>query len=130
MTSSQQPPQARPPQGALAGQVAIVTRASRGGGRAGAGLFAPQGAALALAARNLAALAANAATIEAAGGRALAVSTDVTDEQSVADLFARTAAAFAPPDILVNSAGAVARGPFERMETAIWDEVLEGPAGD
>jgi NAD(P)-dependent dehydrogenase (short-subunit alcohol dehydrogenase family) len=50
--------------------------------------------------------------------------TDVTDEQSVADLFARTVAAFAPPDILVNSAGAVARVPFERMETAIWDEVL------
>ena len=124
MTSSQQPPQARPPQGALAGKVAIVTGASRGVGRAVAALFAAEGAAVVLAARNLAALAANAATIEAAGGRALAVSTDVSDEQSVADLFARTAAAFAPPDILVNSAGAVARVPFERMETAIWDEVL------
>ena len=124
MTSSQQPPQARPPQGALAGKVAIVTGASRGVGRAVAALFAAEGAAVVLASRNLAALAANAATIEAAGGRALAVSTDVSDEQSVADLFARTAAAFAPPDILVNSAGAVARVPFEHMETAIWDEVL------
>ncbi len=124
MTSSQQPPQARPPQGALAGKVAIVTGASRGVGRAVAALFAAEGAAVVLASRNLAALAANAATIEAAGGRALAVSTDVSDEQSVADLFARTAAAFAPPDILVNSAGAVARVPFERMEAAIWDEVL------
>jgi len=119
MTSSQ-----HPPQGALAGKVAIVTGASRGVGRAVAALFAAEGAAVVLASRNLAALAANAATIEAAGGRALAVSTDVSDEQSVADLFARTAAAFAPPDILVNSAGAVARVPFERMEAAIWDEVL------
>ena len=124
MTSSQQPPQARPPQGSLAGKVAIVTGASRGVGRAVAALFAAEGAAVVLAARNLDALTANAAAIAAAGGRALAVPVDVTDEQSVADLFARTAAAFAPPDILVNSAGAVARVPFERMEAAIWDEVL------
>jgi NAD(P)-dependent dehydrogenase (short-subunit alcohol dehydrogenase family) len=124
MTSSQQPTQASPPQGSLAGKVAIVTGASRGVGRAVAALFAAEGAAVVLAARNLDALAANAAAIAAAGGRALAVPVDVTDEQSVADLFARTAAAFAPPDILVNSAGAVARVPFERMETAIWDEVL------
>ena len=124
MTSSQQPTQTRPPQGALAGKVAIVTGASRGVGRAVAALFAAEGAAVVLAARNLDALAANAAVIKAAGGRALAVPVDVADEQSVADLFARTAAAFAPPDILVNSAGAVARVPFERMETAIWDEVL------
>jgi NAD(P)-dependent dehydrogenase (short-subunit alcohol dehydrogenase family) len=124
MTSSQQPTQASPPQGSLAGKVAIVTGASRGVGRAVAALFAAEGAAVVLAARNLDALAASAAAIAAAGGRALAVPVDVTDEQSVADLFARTAAAFAPPDILVNSAGAVARVPFERMETAIWDEVL------
>jgi 3-oxoacyl-[acyl-carrier protein] reductase len=125
MTSSQQQPtQARPPQGSLAGKVAIVTGASRGVGRAVAALFAAEGAAVVLAARNLDALAANAAAIAAAGGRALAVPVDVTDEQSVADLFARTATAYVPPDILVNSAGAVARVPFERMETAIWDEVL------
>jgi NAD(P)-dependent dehydrogenase (short-subunit alcohol dehydrogenase family) len=124
MTSSQQPTQARPPQGSLAGKVAIVTGASRGVGRAVAALFAAEGAAVVLAARNLDALTANAAASAAAGGRALAVPVDVTDEQSVADLFARTATAFAPPDILVNSAGAVARVPFERMETAIWDEVL------
>jgi NAD(P)-dependent dehydrogenase (short-subunit alcohol dehydrogenase family) len=124
MTSSQQPTQARPPQGSLAGKVAIVTGASRGVGRAVAALFAAEGAAVVLASRNPDALAANAAAAEAAGGRALAVPMDVADEQSVADLFARTAAVFAPPDILVNSAGAVARVPFERMETAIWDEVL------
>src|SRR5260221_13126887 len=120
MTSSQQPPQARPPQGALAGKVAIVTGASRGVGRAVAALFAAEGAAVVLASRNLAALAANAATIEAAGGRALAVSTDGSDGQNVGDLFARTAAAFAPPDILGNSAGAVPRVPFGHMGTGVW----------
>src|SRR5260370_13769727 len=124
MTSPEQPRQARPRQGWRAGKVAMVTGAGGGVGGAVAALFAAEGAAVVLAARTLDALTANAAAIAAAGRRALAVPVDVTDEQSVADLFARTTAAFAPPDILVNSAGAVARVPFERMETAIWDEVL------
>ena len=108
----------------LAGQVAIVTGASRGIGRAAALAFAAEGAAVALAARDADALAANVAEITAAGGRALAVPTDVADEDSVAQLFARTEAAFGPVTILVNAAGAVANRPFAEMDTATWDSVL------
>ena len=108
----------------LAGQVAIITGASRGIGRAAAAAFAAEGAAVALAARDAAALAANAAEIVAAGGRALAVATDVADEESVAHLFAQAEAAFGPVTMLVNAAGAVANRPFAEMDLATWDTVL------
>lgn len=108
----------------LAGRVAIVTGASRGIGRATALRFAAAGAAVVLAARDADALAANVQAIEAAGGRALALPTDVADEASVAALFARTTETFGPVDVLVNSAGAVANVPFAQIETATWDAVL------
>lgn len=108
----------------LAGKVAIITGASRGIGSATASLFAAQGAAVVLAARDRNRLAAAVEAIEAAGGRAMAVPTDVADETSVEALFARAMEAFGPPDILINSAGAVANVPFDEMATAVWDNVL------
>jgi NAD(P)-dependent dehydrogenase (short-subunit alcohol dehydrogenase family) len=108
----------------LAGQVAIITGASRGIGRAAAAAFAAEGAAVALAARDTTALAANVAEIVAAGGRALAVATDVADEASVTHLIAQTEAAFGPVTMLVNAAGAVANRPFAEMDLATWDTVL------
>ncbi|HEV8192277.1 MAG TPA: SDR family oxidoreductase [Ktedonobacterales bacterium] len=116
--------QANPATGELAGKVAIITGASRGIGRATAQLFAAKGGTVVLAARDEAALAANVQAIEAAGGRALAIPTDVADEASVAVLFARTTEVFGPVDILVNSAGAVANVPFEQMDVATWETVL------
>ncbi|HEY7019801.1 MAG TPA: SDR family NAD(P)-dependent oxidoreductase [Ktedonobacterales bacterium] len=123
MTPENQPASATPSQN-LAGKVAIITGASRGIGRAIATLFAAEGAAVVLAARDTKQLEENARAITQAGGRALAVSVDVTDEASVTALFARTAAAFGPVDILVNAAGAFARAPLAEMTTATWDAVL------
>lgn len=108
----------------LTNKVAIITGASRGIGWATAQLFAAQGAAVVLAARDEATLTSNVQTVEASGGRALAIPTDVADEASVAALFARTTAAFGPVDILVNAAGAVASVPFEQMDVATWEAVL------
>jgi NAD(P)-dependent dehydrogenase (short-subunit alcohol dehydrogenase family) len=110
--------------GALAGKVALITGASRGIGRAVAELFADEGAAVVLAARDVEALRANERAIAERGGRALAVPTDVADEASVAALFARTAETLGGPDVLVNAAGAVARVPFAEMSAATWDAVL------
>ena len=109
---------------ALKGKIALVTGASRGIGKATASAFARAGAAVALAARDNAALDANVAEIEAAGGVALACPCDVADETSVQAVFARVAATYGPLDILVNSAGAVAQAPFAEMDAATWDHVL------
>ncbi len=123
MTPENQPASASPPT-SLASKVAIVTGASRGIGRAIGALFAAEGAAVVLAARDTAQLDENARTIIQAGGRALAVPVDVADEASVASLFARTTEAFGQADILVNAAGSFARAPFPEMPTATWDTVL------
>lgn len=89
----------------LAGKVTIVTGASSGIGAATAREFGRRGASVVLAARRAAELDAQAGAITAAGGRALAVPTDVTDPAQVKQLAERARDAFGPVDVLVNNAG-------------------------
>lgn len=112
------------PEASLRGKVALVTGASRGIGKATARTFARAGAAVALAARDVTALDANVAAIQAEGGVALACPCDVAEEASVQGVFARVAEHLGPVDILVNSAGAVAQARFAEMDAATWDHVL------
>jgi NAD(P)-dependent dehydrogenase (short-subunit alcohol dehydrogenase family) len=95
----------------LAGRTALVVGASRGIGAGIATRFAAEGATVVLAARDLARLEAVAETIRAAGGTAHTVPTDVTDEASVAELFARIAADLGPLHIAVNNAAGGGRRP-------------------
>jgi NAD(P)-dependent dehydrogenase (short-subunit alcohol dehydrogenase family) len=90
----------------LEGKVAIVTGASRGIGAASARAFAAAGATVVLAARTAEAIAAIADEINASGGTALAVATDVVDPGSVERLVDRTVATFGRLDIAFNNAGA------------------------
>jgi NAD(P)-dependent dehydrogenase (short-subunit alcohol dehydrogenase family) len=91
---------------AFEGTVAIITGASKGIGRAIAMALAGAGASVALAARGREELNRTTKEIEAAGGSALPVATDVTDEGQVQDLVDRTVERFGTVDILVNNAGA------------------------
>ncbi len=90
----------------LDGKVAIITGASRGIGAESARTFAAEGASVVLAARSARAIASIADEIKAAGGKALAVPTDVTDAASVEELVKQTVATFGRLDVAFNNAGA------------------------
>ena len=108
----------------LAGQVAVVTGAGRGIGRAAALCFAREGAAVVLAARSTRELASVAGEVEQAGGRALAVPTDVRQEPAVAALVKRALAEYSRIDVLITAAGAAAFGPVADSKTDDWDQML------
>ena len=110
----------------LAGQVAIVTGASRGIGRAIALELASQGARVVVN-YQLSAAAADSvvAQIERDGGMALAHQADVTDEAAVAAMVEACLARWGRLDLLVNNAGITADAPLMRMKDEQWHAVLE-----
>jgi len=109
---------------ALDGQVAIVTGAGRGIGRAIAEALAREGAAVVLAARTRQQLAEVAAAVKSGGGRALAVPTDVTLDAAVDALVEQAVAELGRVDLLVTAAGVASFGPVAGSKPADWDAML------
>jgi len=98
----------------LSGRVAVVTGASRGIGKALALRLAAEGAAVVVAAKSEhssdrlpGSIHETAEAIRSSGGRALAVPTDVRDEEAIRRMIDRTIEEFGRLDILVNNAGAI-----------------------
>jgi len=111
--------------GALNGCAALVTGASSGIGEATALALAEQGAKVAVVARRKDRLADLVARIEAAGGEALAVEADITDEPSAVGAVEQTAQRFGRLDILVNNAGVMLLGPTGSASTADWKRMVD-----
>ena len=116
----------------LEGGVAIVTGAARNIGRAIALALAEGGAAVSVVTRSDAAAAETvAAEIRGAGGRAEAILADVTQEDDVARMVARTLEAFGGLDILVNNAALRKETAIEARSFTEWRQVigvaLDGP---
>ena len=109
----------------ITGKVVVITGASSGLGEATARLLAKQGATVALAARRAERIDALAAEINAAGGKALAVATDVTDREQVRALVDAVVKKFGKVDVMLNNAGLMPLAPLEELKTSEWDQMID-----
>jgi 3-oxoacyl-[acyl-carrier protein] reductase len=105
-------------------RTAIVTGAARGIGAAVARRLGNDGFAVAVLDLDESACASVVAEVEAAGGKALAVGADVSDEQSVATAVSRVADDLGAPTVLVNNAGIIRDNLLFKMSADDWDAVM------
>jgi L-rhamnose 1-dehydrogenase len=109
----------------LQGKVAIITGAARGIGRAIAVRFGQEGARVAVVDQRPAEGRETVRLIEEAGGQALFVSTDVSEQEQVHDMVAAVLRRWGTIDILVNDAGICPFADFLDLPEALWDQVLD-----
>ena len=108
----------------LADKVAIVTGSSSGIGKAIALFFGREGARVVIAARRRELCEQTAARIQAKGGEALVIPTDVSDELQVNRLMSGTVQRFGRLDILVNNAGIGGGGVLAETTTETFDQII------
>ena len=109
----------------LSGRVAAITGASSGIGEATAVTLARAGAPVSLAARRSDRIEELAQRIESDGGRAVAIETDVADEQQANAFVTRTKDELGRLDILVNNAGVMLLGPVIGADTDEWRRMVD-----
>ncbi len=111
----------------FAGKVVIITGASRaeGIGAAAARRFADEGASVAITARGAAGLEAVAAGIRERGGQARAFPADLSDPAGCEAMLRAVDEAFGGLDVLVNNAGANARGNVEHQDPAALANIIQ-----
>jgi len=108
----------------FAGKVALVTGGARGIGRACAEGFSRGGAAVVIADRLGPEAEATARAIQGAGGKAAAVSVDLSEMREIPRAVKDAAAAFGRIDVLVNNAGVLTEAPTPEVTEAQWDRLM------
>ena len=108
----------------LDGKVALITGAASGLGKAIAELYAKNGAAVAIADINQQAADAAAAEIKAAGGKAIGIAMDVTNEDAVNAGTDKAVEAFGSLDVLISNAGVQIINPIDQFAFADWKKML------
>jgi len=107
------------------GKVVVITGASSGIGRASAIEFARRGCRVVLAARSEEGMQGAVQQIEAAGGRAVAVRTDVTVQEDCKRLIDAAVSAFGGVDILVCNAGISMRALFDDVDLSVLHRLMD-----
>lgn len=109
----------------LTGQIAMVTGASQGLGKACAVRLGECGATVLCVARSADKLAETVAEIQAAGGTGIAMPCDVGSRESVVALFEQVESQYQKLDIIVNNAGITRDTLLPRMTDDHWDDVIQ-----
>ncbi|WP_276496201.1 SDR family oxidoreductase [Pontibacter litorisediminis] len=109
----------------IEGKVIVITGASSGLGEATARHLSAQGAAVALGARRADRIQSIAEEINKNGGRAIAVTTDVTQREQVQKLVDAAAEQFGRLDVVLNNAGIMPLSPLERLNVEEWDRMID-----
>ncbi len=109
----------------IEGKVVVITGASSGLGEAAARLLSAQGATVVLGARRADRLKSLADDITRDGGKALAITTDVTDCDQVKKLVDEAVHKFGRIDVMINNAGLMQQSPLERLKIDEWDNMID-----
>ncbi len=109
----------------IEGKVVVITGASSGLGEATARLLSAQGATVVLGARRVDRLQSLAKELTGSGGKAIAVTTDVTDCVQVKRLVDVAVQAYGRIDVMINNAGLMPSSPLDRLKIDDWDRMID-----
>jgi NADP-dependent 3-hydroxy acid dehydrogenase YdfG len=109
----------------IKGKVIVITGASSGLGEAAARLLSAKGATVVLGARRIDRLESLVNELKAAGGKALAMATDVTDRNQVKALVDAAVEKFGRVDVVINNAGLMPNSPLDRLKIDDWDRMID-----
>ena len=109
----------------IEGKVVVITGASSGLGEATARLLSGQGASVGLGARRVDRLRSLADELTGGGGKAIAITTDVTHCDQVKRLVDAGAQTYGRIDVMINNAGLMPQAPLDRLKIDEWNRMID-----
>ncbi len=109
----------------IQGKVVVITGASSGLGEATARHLSALGASVVLGARRADRIQSLAAELTAKGGKAMALTTDVTRHEQVKRLVDAAVQSYGRVDVMINNAGLMPQSPLDRLKIDEWDRMID-----